>query len=96
MSIDIRVEQLLSFPAASKTLQSEPHVSTIHRWRLKGIRGVRLETILVGGRRYTSLEAIERFAAATTAQANGDPVPVRTSRQRERAVRRAEQELGRP
>ncbi len=38
-----------------------PHVSTIYRWRLRGIRGVKLETFLIGGRRYTSVEAIERF-----------------------------------
>jgi hypothetical protein len=96
MSIDILAEQLLSFPAASKTLPSKPNISTIHRWRLKGIRGIKLETVLIGGRRHTSVEAIERFAAATTAVANGDSVPVRTSRQRERAVRDAENELSRP
>lgn len=38
-----------------------PHVSTIHRWASGGVRGVRLESVLVGGVRMTSLEAFQRF-----------------------------------
>ena len=38
-----------------------PHRDTISRWARLGCRGVRLESVLLGGRRYTSLEAIERF-----------------------------------
>ena len=60
---------------------------------MKGVRGVRLETFLRGGIRYTSDEAIERFFAATTAAADGDTPPVRTSRQRERAMQQAEREF---
>ena len=69
------------------------HVSTIHRWRLKGVRGVRLETFLRGGIRYTTDEAIERFFAATTAAADGNPSPTRTARQRQRDIDRADAEL---
>jgi hypothetical protein len=37
------------------------HVSTMHRWASKGCRGVVLETLQVGGGRYTSREALGRF-----------------------------------
>lgn len=95
MAIEISCETLLSLADAAKALPNRPHTSTLHRWRMAGVRGVKLETCLIGGRRFTSLEALERFAAATTAAANGEPQPVRTSRQRELAMDRAEQELAR-
>lgn len=93
MSIDFS-ETLLSLTEAAQTLPGRPHLSTLHRWWLHGVRGVRLETILVGGRRFTSAEALERFAAATTAAANGQPPPVRTTRRRRLAVEAAERKLG--
>lgn len=49
-----------------------------------------LETVVIGGRRFTSREALDRFVERTTAAADGQPLPVRTPRQRERAVQEAE------
>ena len=43
------------------------NASTVARWCLRGVRGVRLESVVVGGRRYTDRAAIARFIAATTA-----------------------------
>lgn len=37
------------------------HYSTVYRWVTKGARGRRLESLLVGGVRYTTIEAIGRF-----------------------------------
>jgi hypothetical protein len=37
------------------------HVSTLHRWRSKGLKGVRLESVRVGSIWHTSAEAVERF-----------------------------------
>ena len=54
---------------------------------------MRLETVVIGGRRFTSAEALERFAAATTAAADAAPPPIRTPRQRERAIKAAEEKL---
>jgi len=48
--IDITTETLLSLLDAAKQLPGRPHVSTLYRWRIRGVRGVRLETVLVGGR----------------------------------------------
>ena len=66
--IDFGSERLISFATAAREFPGGPvHVTTLQRWRSHGIRGVRLETILRGGARYTSREAIERFINATTA-----------------------------
>jgi Protein of unknown function (DUF1580) len=49
---------------------------TLHRWCLLGVRGIRLECVMVGGRRCTSIEALNRFFQAVTAAANGDRQPM--------------------
>lgn len=92
--IDISRESLLTFSEAAASLPGKPNVSTIHRWRLRGCRGIKLESTLIGGVRYTSHEALQRFCNRTTAVADGTAQPeARTSSQRERAVSRAEAEL---
>ena len=90
MPIDISTEQVLSLTAATKSLPGRPHVSTLWRWYKRGVRGIQLETIVVAGRRFTSAEAIQRFAERCSAAADGTPSPIRTSRQREAALRAAE------
>ncbi len=72
-----------------------PNISTVYRHFGPGCRGAKLETIVVGGRRYTSIEAIGRFIEATTANSTGASSPPSrpTSRQREAAIRRAERDL---
>ena len=102
MPIDIRSEQILSFTAASK-LPCFAHrrsgkrinVSTFWRWATTGVRGVKLETLMAGGTRVTSLEAIERFFEAVTAQAEPQPAPQppRLTRQRQMQIARAERRL---
>lgn len=47
------------------------HDETIRRWATRGVRGVKLETVVVAGSRVTTLAAIERFITATTLAANG-------------------------
>lgn len=69
------------------------NVSTVWRWAQRGVRGVKLETFNVGGRRFTTREAFARFVEATTEAAQGSPVQSpRTNRQREAAISRAERE----
>ena len=53
-------------------------VSTIHRWRSPGLRGIRLEAIRIGGVWCTSIEAFDRFILQTT---NADRSPTRSVRQ---------------
>ena len=45
--------------------------STLHRWRLKGCRGIKLETLLIGGIRTTSAEALQRFFDRSTVAQDG-------------------------
>ena len=70
--IDLQTEKVVTFKEATNCLQVTPHISTLHRWRLNGIRGVKLETCLIGGKRCTSLEALQRFITATTSAAAGE------------------------
>jgi hypothetical protein len=73
MSIDIRTEDLIPLNDVPK-LKSMPrgrqgkpiHYSTIYRWALRGTKGVKLETLRVGGRICTSLPALQRFFDAAT------------------------------
>ena len=37
------------------------HNSTVYRWMTKGVRGRRLESFMVGGMRFTTVESIARF-----------------------------------
>jgi len=68
---------------------------TTWRWAMRGIKGTQLETLCVGGRRYTTQEAFARFVERRTAAANGEQPKARTSRQRQTAIDRAEDELTR-
>lgn len=43
--------------------EKKVHYSTIYRWATKGARGKVLESQLVGGVRYTTVEALRRFLA---------------------------------
>ena len=44
------------------------HMSTVYRWVLKGARGKILDSALLGGVRYTSLEALQRFMGTSPAE----------------------------
>ena len=61
-------EDIRSLTNATKLLPARrgdrpPHVSCLFRWAKHGLRGVRLETLRVGGTLCTSREALERFFA---------------------------------
>ena len=92
-SIDIRNEELVAIAKAPAFIPGRPGRATVWRWVLTGVRGRKLETILVGGRRFTSREAIERFIENGTTASAGEPTHTRTNRQRERAIEQAEREL---
>jgi len=96
--LDIFAESLLPLSQAPSLLPGRVHRSTLERWRMRGRRGVKLETVLVGGIRYTSKEALSRFvngvtAAADGAETVGGPGPAETNAERERAIQRAERYL---
>jgi hypothetical protein len=55
--IDQTKEQLLILEAARDLLPTHPSLPTLWRWRNRGVRGRRLESIIIGGRVLTSREA---------------------------------------
>ncbi len=75
--IDIEIEKLLAFGRAAALIEKlggqRPSVKAIGRWGGKGIKGVVLDTIWIGGRRYTSEQAIHRFISAVSAARNSKP-----------------------
>ena len=68
--------------------------AVMYRWALKGVTGILLETVKVGGSRFTTVEAIERFISA---QNGGPSLPENTlpasPTQRKRAAERAGNQL---
>ena len=54
----------LTLSQAADLFAKRPHVATLHRWCLKGTRGVKLRSWLVGGVRCTDAEAVEEFLLA--------------------------------
>jgi hypothetical protein len=59
--------ELLTLAEAARSLPKRPSPSTLWRWHSRGIGGVRLETIMIGGRRYVAREALQDFVARLTA-----------------------------
>lgn len=102
--IDLERETLLPLREVPKRLPPRPnskrlHISAVYRWVQRGVRGVVLETVRVGGTTYTSVEALQRFAEA---QSRGSlPAPAAPQPQaRQRAIasasERVRRELGLP
>lgn len=91
--IDIASETRLDLKSVAR--REGVHFSTVWRWALRGVKGVRLPTVQVGGRRYTTAEAFQWWSRQLTAIANGDVPRERTSRQRAKAIEAAERELER-
>ena len=70
--IEIANDEIVTLAEAAKLLPQrrrgkKPHVSTLHRWAGCGLRGIRLETIRIGGTICTSLRALQEFFDQLTA-----------------------------
>ena len=93
--IDIETEHVcplreLRHHPALKRNGRKPHVATLWRWANRGRRGVRLETVMIGGQRCTSHEALQRFIEATTrASTSAAPAPTPPATRQRRAERAA-------
>lgn len=64
--IDSSVEELRSLAVAARGLPKRRagrpvHASTLFRWASRGIKGIRLEVLKVGGTTCTSAAALQRF-----------------------------------
>jgi Protein of unknown function (DUF1580) len=73
------------------------NASTMWRWVQRGVKGQRLESVMIGGIRMSSREALARFFVATTAAADRTTEPrVGISLQRQQLIEQAERELSDP
>ena len=80
----------LTLTEAAKLLPDRPSTATLWRWRTEGVRGRRLESVVIGGKVYVSREAIARFAE----QHGGiEPPSIRSPAKREKEIARAEAAL---
>src|SRR6478752_3969008 len=100
--IDPFSEAVLSLNNAARLLPARSdgkkvHLSTTYRWTTIGCRGVILESIQIGGTRYTSKEALTRFfrkLSQTASSRDAEPA-VEAQRRRQEAIERANMELDR-
>ncbi|EMI51933.1 DUF1580 domain-containing protein [Rhodopirellula sallentina] len=51
------------------------HVSSMHRWATRGLKGIRLRTEYAGGQRRTKRRWLQEFFDEVTAVANGSSAP---------------------
>jgi hypothetical protein len=70
--MNIDHEYALTLAQAAREIPGRPHVGTVVRWAARGIKGFKLETVVVGGRRFTSREAISRFVERLNTQVRLD------------------------
>ena len=97
--IDISTETVVSPPDATPHIPrrragKKCNVATVYRWMTAGCRGIKLESICIGATRCTSIEALQRFFDALTAQAEGQPVqPPRLTKSRKKQIEAAERRL---
>lgn len=61
----ILAEDVLMLRDVPKELPTRPCFQTVWRWAQKGVRGVKLETYMVGSKTVTSKQALHRFFEAT-------------------------------
>jgi uncharacterized protein DUF1580 len=98
--IDSATEQLLFLRDVPERIPPRKngqriHISCIYRWCGRGVRGVRLETIDLGGAgKATSVEALQRFfVALSRAPGSHAACRQRPPRQRHRAIAAAEKKF---
>lgn len=91
--IDIATETVIPIAEAPQHIPGRPSLATIWRWVLSGTRSGKLESILIGGRRFTSVESIHRFVQQSKPTAIKSEVPKQTVKQREREISAAEREF---
>lgn len=71
-----------------------PHQRTVLRWALKGVSGVKLKTVMLGGRRLCSVEQVKLFVEASTAAKDGEaPEPATTPTQAAAKQRQVKKQL---
>ncbi len=104
MAIDINHDQLVELRSVPKLLEKQIgkrlNLSTLYRWQSRGIAGIKLETVAIGGARFTTLEALNVFFTTSTLArqgklSDGTTEGIRRARLiREQQLEREAKELG--
>lgn len=89
--VDLLQEERLALGRAAR--DCNVHIATIGRWCQRGIRSVVLESYLLGGRRYTTRQALTRFVERRSSIGTRVQPGASALRSREAAVKQAEREL---
>jgi len=90
--IDIINENLIPLREVPKHLPPRPtgrriHISVVYRWITRGLGGIRLESVKIGGTTYTSKEALQRFAdQRSTAKHDSSTSPRMTTLTRQKQI----------
>lgn len=87
------LEELMLVTKAIQILPFRTHPSTLIRWSKRGVGGVKLETVRVGGRRLVSRRALMDFINTLTKAVDGDVASAPTQSTRRRSIDAAEREL---
>jgi hypothetical protein len=86
---------LIPFQQAAAFLPGRPHIATLHRWRLHGVRGRKLPTVLVGGRRFVSRQVLAAWLQADSVEVTPPPIGLSGGSQlRSEAARKALRAFG--
>jgi hypothetical protein len=98
MPIDFVVEPAIPLTQATALVPRrrrgrKASVSTLHRWATRGLRGVVLETLQVGGTKCTSRAALQRFFNALSKTANDVSTESKVAGDRQAQIEQAEREL---
>jgi hypothetical protein len=93
--VDSMSDELIPLAQVAKFLPpglKHLHASTAARWALRGVGNprVRIETLKIGGRRYVTRAAVDRFVARLT---GGEAVAAAASAVRQSEHQRAEREM---
>lgn len=64
-------EPQLALTDVPRIIGRKVHLNTLHRWAIRGVRGHKLRTRLIGGRRFTTASWVAEFLAAI----NGEKPP---------------------
>ena len=89
-------ETLIPMSELPKMLPLRPngkrvHISACYRWAGRGVHGVKLEVVRIGGSTYTSREALARFSARLSSPVAAPNIQL--AGHRERQIREAEARL---
>ncbi len=98
--INLSSETLISIREAPRHLPKRPngkriHISACYRWISRGVRGVRLDSIKIGGSTYTSTEALQRFADRLSAEKQCSVQPSDETPERQQEIEIASKRLRR-